>query len=499
MRSEELLDYAGYVSVSKECTVDSLMKNGLRILVLILAGFSASFAATYFWKTRPKAPPGMVWITGGDFIMGTDASTGWPEESPAHQVRVSGFWIDETEVTNAQFRRFVDATGYITTAEKPPVLEELMKQLPPGTPPPDPSVLVPGSLVFTPPDGPVDLRDFSQWWSWVPGADWKHPHGPESDLNGKENHPVVHVSWDDATAYAKWAGKRLPTEAEWERAARGGLNGKTYIWGEDDPTDENPLANIWQGDFPHENSKADKYAGTSPVKSFPANKFGLFDMSGNVWEWCSDWYDHELYEKRTGKEVTINPSGPAQTNNPSRPYEPQRVQRGGSFLCNDSYCSRYRPMPPDMDVRLTPGCHTSAFGASSRRPCSNNNQKPKSENNERNDIEDMRTTLDYFFCTITCLLFVPLVIRAEPSVGGQQIIQVAQSENADTSQSRRPSPSDQSVIETDAFRDSATTGTRSRMIAGSSRQQPTRDIHSLSSCRDRRQHSSLSAGKRRMA
>lgn len=327
----------------RRITVVSPMKIAVRLVVFALAGFTAAFAAKYFWLKKVKAPAGMVWIPGGEFTMGTDVATGWPEESPAHRVKLNGFWIDATEVTNAEFKRFADATGYVTTAERAPTMDEIMSQLPPGSPPPDPKDLVPGSLVFTPPPGPVDLRDFSQWWQWVPGADWKHPTGPGSNLDGKENHPVVHVSWDDATAYAKWAGKRLPTEAEWERAARGGIDDKTYVWGDEDPTDEKPLANIWQGEFPHENNKADKFDRTSPVKSFPSNAFGVYDMAGNVWEWCSDWYDHTLYERRSGTKVTINPTGPAKTNNPNRPFETQRVQRGGSFLCNDAYCSRYRP------------------------------------------------------------------------------------------------------------------------------------------------------------
>jgi formylglycine-generating enzyme required for sulfatase activity len=191
--------------------------------------------------------------------------------------------------------------------------------------------------------GPVDTRDFSQWWHWTPGANWWHPEGPESTLDGKDDHPVVQVSWDDAVAYAKWAGKRLPTEAEWECAARGGLEGKPYVWGDEPFNPKKPQANIWQGDFPYRNTAEDGYERTAPVKSYPPNGYGLYDMAGNVWEWCADWYQRDLYRQRAGRGVIVNPAGPERSSDPTRPFTPQRVQRGGSFLCNDSYCSRYRP------------------------------------------------------------------------------------------------------------------------------------------------------------
>jgi formylglycine-generating enzyme required for sulfatase activity len=313
------------------------------LLAVPFAAFAVAYAATRLWKAPPSGPPGMVWIPGGEFTMGTDFDLGWPDEKPAHRVRVDGFWIDETDVTNAQFRSFVEATGYVSTAERTPSLDEIMRQLPPGTPPPAKETLVPGSLVFKPTAGPVDTRDYSQWWHWTPGASWRHPEGPGSSIEVKDAHPVVHVSWDDAVAYAKWAGKRLASEAEWEFAARGGLDRKPYVWGDDKPGAGGKWqCNIWQGDFPYRNTAEDGYAGTAPVRSYPPNGYGLYDMAGNVWQWCADWYDRDLYRKRAG-QLTVNPSGPARTNDPSHPFEARRVQRGGSFLCNDSYCSRYRP------------------------------------------------------------------------------------------------------------------------------------------------------------
>ena len=298
-------------------------------------------APTQDGKQPQASTEGMVWIPAGNFVMGTDAEVGWPDEKPAHPVRVDGFWIDATEVTNAQFRQFVEATGYVTTAEKKPSLKEIMAQVPPGTPPPAEEALVAGSMVFTVPAGEVDLRDFAQWWKWVPGANWRHPEGPESNLSGRENHPVVHVSWFDAMAYARWAGKRLPTEAEWEFAARGGLVNKPYVWGDNPPSSNS--ANIWQGEFPHKNIAADGFAGTAPVKSFKPNGYGLHDMAGNVWEWCADYYDRGLHARLAAGPVPVNPQGPSQTIDPLRPYEVQRVQKGGSFLCHESYCLRYRP------------------------------------------------------------------------------------------------------------------------------------------------------------
>lgn len=286
----------------------------------------------------------MVWIPGGECQFGTNSSLGWQEEMPAHPVRVSGFWMDAAEVTNAQFREFVESTGYSTTAERAPTVAEILAQSPPGTPPPDASKLVPASMVFTPPATEVkDLNDFSQWWAWVPGANWKHPDGPKSDLTGRDNHPVVHVSWDDAAAYAKWAGKRLPTEAEWEFAARGGLAGKDFVWGDEAPDEQHVRANIWQGKFPSENLGIDGFTGSAPVKSYAANGYGLYDMAGNVWEWCGDWYERDLHQRLAKLPVQIDPQGPPRTLDARRPFESRRVQKGGSFLCHETYCWRYRP------------------------------------------------------------------------------------------------------------------------------------------------------------
>lgn len=313
------------------------------LVLLLLAGgaFGVTFLIVRLARQRGPSRDGMVWVPGGEFTMGTDDARGWPDEKPAHRVHVDGFWMDETEVTNAQFRAFVEATGHVTTAEKTPTWEELRQHLPPGIPKPPADRLVPGSMVFTPTAGKVDLKDITQWWKWTPGACWKHPEGPGSGIDGMDDHPVVHVSWDDAVAYARWAGKRLPTEVEWEFAARGGLEGQPYVWG-DEPPDPG-RANLWQGEFPHRNTAEDGYVRTAPVKSYPPNGYGLYDVAGNVWEWCADLYRRNLYSERKNAGVAVNPTGPTESLDPRHPFGPSRVQRGGSFLCNDSYCSRYRP------------------------------------------------------------------------------------------------------------------------------------------------------------
>jgi formylglycine-generating enzyme len=271
----------------------------------------------------------------------------YPDAQPRHQVTVDGFWMDTTELTNAQFRRFVEDTGYVTVAEQTPDLAEIIKQQPKGTPPPSRESLVPGSSVFVPPTGPVDLNEHLQWWRWVPGASWRHPEGPGSDLRGRDNHPAVHVAYGDALAFCAWRSKkegqgrlyRLPTEAEWELAARGGLDRKTFVWGDELNPQGKWMANTWQGDFPSRNTRGDGFLGTAPVGSFPANGFGLHDMAGNVWEWCADWYRPDYYLHSPSR----NPQGPESSFDPAEPTVPKRVQRGGSYLCSDDYCKRYVP------------------------------------------------------------------------------------------------------------------------------------------------------------
>jgi formylglycine-generating enzyme required for sulfatase activity len=284
----------------------------------------------------------MVYIPGGTFTMGGDSVWGRADEFPRHQVKVSAFYMDKHEVTNAEFRAFVKATGYMTTAERKPDWEELKKQLPPGTPRPPDSVLVAASLVFSPPNHPVSLDNAAQWWSWVPGASWLHPEGPKSTIDGKDNYPVVQVSWEDALAYATWAGKRLPTEAEWEFAVRSGKNDVIYPWGNQPIDQGNVKANSWQGHFPDKNSVKDKYYRTAPVMTFAANDFGLYDVAGNVWEWCSDWYRSDYYQQCAQQHIVENPQGPAESLDVDEPTVPKRVTRGGSFLCTDQYCSGFR-------------------------------------------------------------------------------------------------------------------------------------------------------------
>ena len=287
----------------------------------------------------------MVWIEGGEAVLG---SQNGDRDAPLHRVRVDGFFMDETEVTNAEFARFVAATGYVTDAEKVPPLAEM-----PGAKPED---LYAGSLVFTPPEAAVDLRQFWQWWSFVKGADWRHPSGPGSSIDGKDDHPVVHVSWRDANAYATWAKKRLPTEAEWEFAARGGLAQKRFVWGDEQKPETTWRANIWQGTFPTKNSADDGFVTTAPVRAFPPNGFGLYGMSGNVWEWCADRYRPDGYGN--GTATLVNPQGPADSFDPAEPGVEKRVQRGGSFLCSDEYCKGYMPgtrMKCSPDTSL---CHS---------------------------------------------------------------------------------------------------------------------------------------------
>ncbi|MFZ4793348.1 MAG: formylglycine-generating enzyme family protein [Blastocatellia bacterium] len=287
---------------------------------------------------------GMVWIPAGEFLMGAveGDKLAREDEKPRHQVSVDGFWMDETEVTNGQFLAFVTATKYLTTAERKPVWDEMKKQLPPGTPKPPDEVMVAGSLVFRQPVNPVPLDNPANWWEWTPGANWKHPEGPGSSIDGRDNYPVVHISWDDAVAYAKWAGKRLPTEAEWEWAARGGQADAIFAWGNEAIEQGEKKANTWQGNFPNQNTKDDGFERAAPVRSFKPNGYGIYDISGNVWEWCQDWYRQDYYAAENQPAGSRNPAGPKSSFDPDEPTVPKRVQRGGSFLCHDSYCASYR-------------------------------------------------------------------------------------------------------------------------------------------------------------
>ena len=301
---------------------------------------TSAFAPTIPNKTPPpgSAPDGMVWIPGGEFSMGSEgkcngASCCSPatvaDALPIHRVYVNGFWMDQTDVTNDKFEQFVKATGYKTIAEIAPTKEEF-----PTAPPEN---LVAGSVVFTPTPGPVPLTDHFQWWNYVHGANWRHPQGPQSDIKGRGNYPVVQIAWPDAVAYAKWAGKRLPTEAEWEFASRGGLSGKVYDWGDEFKPGGKWMANTYQGTFPVKDTGEDGFAGISPVKAFPPNGYSLYDMAGNVWQWCGDWYRPDYFArlKLAGVDVARNPQGPDSSYDPSEPGTKKRVQRGGSFLCTD--------------------------------------------------------------------------------------------------------------------------------------------------------------------
>jgi formylglycine-generating enzyme len=293
--------------------------------------------------TAPDSTPvGMAWIPGGEFSMGANDPPDMDEVGmkatedarPIHRVYVDGFFMDKTDVTNAEFAKFVKATGYVTIAERKPRAEDF-----PEAPP---EKLVAGSVVFKAPDHPVPLDNHLQWWTYVPGANWRHPNGPGSNIKGKDDYPVVHIAYPDAEAYAKWAGKRLPTEAEWEFAARGGLTGKPFVWGDSFRPDGKWMANTHQGNFPNYDSAADGYAGIAPVAKYPPNPYGLYDMAGNVWQWTTDWYRPDYYQQlASGGQVARNPQGPASSYDPSEPDQPKKVHRGGSFLCTDQYCSRY--------------------------------------------------------------------------------------------------------------------------------------------------------------
>jgi sulfatase modifying factor 1 len=294
-------------------------------------------AATRTERQQPTAAPGppphrdMVWVPGGTFLMGSEDF--YPEERPVHRAAVDGLWVDRHPVTNAEFRRFVKATGHLTVAERP--LE------PADYPDADPALLVPGALVFRRTLGPVDLRDFRNWWAWVPGACWRHPEGPGSTLHGRERHPVVQVAYQDAAAYAAWAGKALPTETQWEFAARGGLEGAVFCWGDEFAPKGRMMANTWQGEFPWQNLLTDRYEGTSPVGTFPPNGYGLDDMAGNVWEWTTDYFAPS-HPEGAARPCCV-PTNPQVTAPVLAERIPRRVIKGGSHLCAPSYCLRYRP------------------------------------------------------------------------------------------------------------------------------------------------------------
>lgn len=292
-------------------------------------------------NTKSSAPAGMVTIPAGTFTMGGRDPQMMADEAPVHSVQVSSFYMDATEITNAQFAAFVSKTGYVTTAEKPVDWDELKKQLPPDTPKPPADKLAPGSLVFSPPNHAVPLDEPNQWWQWVNGASWRHPLGANSKIFG-EDHPVVQVSWYDANAYCQSKGKRLPTEAEREWAARGGLVDKTFPWGDADIDQGPSKANTWQGHFPNQNTQDDHYYWTSPVTAFKPNGYGLYDMSGNVWEWTADLYDAKYYAALKKQGLVVNPKGSQNYYDPDDPGVKKYALRGGSFLCNKSYCSGFR-------------------------------------------------------------------------------------------------------------------------------------------------------------
>lgn len=325
--------------------MDTFKKNRfLKFSVLIIISIVALFwgLTEYF-----KSSPGMAWIHGGEFIMGSSSSLANRNEQPAHKVQVNGFWMDKTDVTNAQFEAFVKATGYVTTAEKKPDWETIKVQVLPGTPKPSEDNLVPGAMVFIGTKEPVPLNDASIWWRFVPGANWRHPSGPQSDIIGKEDYPVVQVSYQDALAYAKWAGKRLPTEAEWEFAARGGLEQKDYVWGNEFQPKGKSMAKIFPGNFPVVEPEYQTLINPSKVGSYPPNAYGLYDMAGNVWQWVADWYRADAFVLQSKSSLALNPQGPEDSFDPSHAYEPihapKRVTRGGSFLCDPNFCRSYRP------------------------------------------------------------------------------------------------------------------------------------------------------------
>lgn len=321
----------------------------LKMKSVIAIGITSMLAVgLYVYPRHTQSPPGMVWIPGGEFVMGSASHLAKKNEGPAHRVKISGFWMDKTDVTNAQFAAFVKATGYVTTAEQKPDWETLKVQLRPGVPKPSDDQLVPGAMVFVGTAEAVPLDDVSRWWRFVPGANWRHPQGPDSSIVGKDNDPVVQVSYYDVLAYAKWMGKRLPTEAEWEFAARGGLKQADYTWGDEYQPRETRKANTYAGkQFPVVDPAYRAKIGTTKVGSYPPNGYGLYDMAGNVWQWVADWYRADAFSLAANDKVTVNPQGPNDSYDPSHSgtpaNAPARVIRGGSFLCDENFCLSYRP------------------------------------------------------------------------------------------------------------------------------------------------------------
>lgn len=309
----------------------------------LVGGVTLACAGPALLWSRPwRSPSGMVWIPGGEFTMGSESRLARADERPAFRAHVDGFWMDATDVTNAQFATFIAATGYVTTAERAPDVAALVAQLPPGTPRPDPASWRPASMVFVGTEQTVPLDDWRRWWRLVPGADWRHPQGPGSTIDDKLDHPVVQVSHEDALAYARWIGKRLPTEAEWEFAARGGLQQADYSWGDEFMPGGRRMANSFAapGQFPVLRPEYKTRVGTSPVRSYPVNGYGLYDMAGNVWQWTADWYRADEFARLATQARVVNPQGPGSS---APGAAPQRVIRGGSFLCDESYCQSYRP------------------------------------------------------------------------------------------------------------------------------------------------------------
>ncbi|WP_298628269.1 formylglycine-generating enzyme family protein [uncultured Legionella sp.] len=323
--------------------MSSLRKSSLFVFLLLITLITLIVGVIEYFKS----PSDMVWIPGGEFIMGSSSSLANRNEQPPHKVRVNGFWMDKTDVTNAQFESFVKATGYVTTAEKKTDWDTIKVQVLPRTPKPSDDALIPGAMVFVGTKEPVSVNDPSLWWRFVPGANWRHPTGPQSNIIGKEDYPVVQVSYEDALAYAQWVGKRLPTEAEWEFAARGGLEQKDYVFGGEFQSGGKKMAKIYPGNFPVVEPQYKSLIHPSKVGSDPPNGYGLYDMAGNVWQWVADWYRADAFVLQAKRPVSANPQGPEDSFDPSHANEPanapKRVIRGGSFLCDPNFCMSYRP------------------------------------------------------------------------------------------------------------------------------------------------------------